>query len=455
LRDAAGAETRLEAEARPFRTIETGAPIARFTSADWDRDGRYDLLVADQAGKLRILAPDGREIFAVDFGAKLDALLPLAVEEDPLALDVLGVARGRVVRFDETRARLADAPCPGATSNFAAIDVDGKDPTELVATSTEGERTTIRVWRLDGTEIFRTDVGAKLRSFSTYSRPGDARRILLALPPRSSQLLFFDPRNGEGTRTLDVGSEVRSVARANVAGDSRAEFVCVLTAGFVRILDEDGAAVRDVRSAAGRVLDFRVADLDGDDEGEFVLTLDDGVEVLGRDFARRALVRPPPRWRGASMQLVDLDGDGKRSFVFTKDEAPRGGPKRTLVSAFDRRGRFRFARAFDFARKTSFAGDFDADGAVELAFVGEDRVLRTVDGCGAVRWRLPLPADYESARSLDLDRDGTPEVVTQHPDGSLRWWAPPPRDRRVRATDLARTCAAAIARAATSAASRP
>ncbi len=442
LRDDAGAERRFELRPSPLATYSAGAPIGRFATADCDRDGATDLLFADKSGVVRRLDQAGRTQFVVDFGAPLDQLLPVGFEEDPLGLDLVGLAGGQIKDFDDEGALRFSAPCPGQSGTIAAIDADGIFPSEIVATAFQNGTTSIRILRIDGAEIFRTDVGAKLRTFTNLRHPDRDRRILAVLPERSSQIMLIDPVDGSGGRTIDAGVEIRSFSFVDLVGDSRAELLLITQDGGLKALDTAGVPLSSYRPDKGRVSDVRLADVDGDDSAEVVATIDGGtsVRLLDRGLKERLAIRPRnPALAGASVQSVDLDGDGRRVFLFSKETGPKGGPRRTLIEAVDSKGRRRFERSLPGGRFRQLSGDVDADGRTEAVYWTDAGDLTALDGIGATCWRLPCPAGFEALRTLDLDRDGAPEILTQHADGVIRLWAPPPRDRTPRAADLIRS----------------
>ena len=441
LRDDTGAIRRFELRPSPLATYSAGAPIGRFATADCDRDGLTDLLFADKSGVVRVLDSAGRTQRVVDFGAPLDQLLPVGFEEDPLGLDLVGLAGDRLMAFDDENALRFSAVCQGRSGSIAAIDADGEFPSEIVATTVEDGVTSIRIFRIDGAEIFRTDVGAKLRTSTNLRHPDRDRRILAVLPERSSQLLLIDPVDGSGSRTIDAGVEIRSFSMTDLVGDSRAEFLLITQTGGLMVLDPNGAPIGSYRPDAGRVSEVRLADVDGDDVAEIVATMDGGasVRLLDRNLRERLAIRPKnPALAGCSVQSVDLDGDGRRIFLFSKETGPKNGPRRTAIEAVDAKGRRRFERSLPGGRFRQLSGDLDADGRTEAVYWTDAGVLTAIDGIGATCWRLPCPVGFEALRTLDLDRDGAPEILTQHADGSIRLWAPPPRDRTPRAADLIR-----------------
>jgi hypothetical protein len=432
--DAAGGGRRFEAVPAPLRTLRSATPLARLAFADWDRDGATDVLTADAAGRTIVRDRFGRELFAADFGGQLASLTPLSLEEDPLGLDLAGATGDTLFAIDDEGRRRFAVPFVGQDHTVSLFDYDGVYPSEILAASFADGASTVRLLRHDGEEIFRTSIGAKLRTVTSLRHPVRDRRLLALLPERSERLLVIDPLDGSGSFTYDLGAPIRSFSTADLRGDSRAEFLFLLQDGGLVVLDRDGSRKAESRPTRGRVTDVRVQDVDADDTVEVVATIDGGAAVciLDRGLAERLTMRPPAPATGWSVVSLDWDGAGRRTYAFLRDEDAGKGRRRLRIASYDARGRPRFTRTIPGGRARTLVGDFDADGRAELAIWTDTGRLVALDAAGGELWRLPCPAGFSGIRTIDLDRDGTDEILVQAPDGALNFFGPPPRDRTPR-----------------------
>ncbi|HYC77598.1 MAG TPA: hypothetical protein VEI02_08225, partial [Planctomycetota bacterium] len=286
----------------------------------------------------------------------------------------------------------------------------------------------------DGATCFEARLDAPPARFFTAAWDGGDRRLLVALPRKSAEIRVYDAAQPDAPpRTLDAGGEIRNVALAGRAGRRPPDVAVLLQSGALRIFATDGALRWERTAPDARYAGVRAVDLDADGVAEIMAWVDAGgaLDVFDAGGTAVARVAPPPRFRGGEHQAGDFDGDRRREIVFLKEEAPKGGPKRTHVALFAAPfGAPLWQRTFDGGGRRTTTGDVDADGAADLALLFDDGRLVALGGDGVLRWTTSAPVPCETLRGVDLDRDGATELLTQHPGGVLRLWAPPPRDAR-------------------------
>jgi hypothetical protein len=406
--------------------------ITRFTTGDWDRDGDVEIAAVDESGAARVFSAAGKTLFTGSFGVATGNLALVGFDPDPGTFDLVATGGGRLMSLaDDAKLRFS-TPVDGALSNLQTQDLDGLPPAELVAVVTIDDAASVRAWRHDGTEIFRGDVGGRIRSYAvaTLGRPG--RRYALAATERSSCVAVFDLQGGP-ERALELGSYVRSLSTADFEGDEGQEMLVLGADGVLRVFDAGLALRRELRATAGRMTSFRATDLDADRKVEIVAGVDDGsvVEVLGADGRSRGVAGAGSLFAGAQTQLADLDGEGSREIVFVKET---GGPQfpHTHVTALRLDGTRLFERTLPGGKSRTAFADVDADRGADIIICTDVEGLVALGQDGRARWRVSFESPAEVLRTVDLDRDGVAEVMVLHVDGVLRQWTPNPRDDRPR-----------------------
>lgn len=142
--------------------------------------------------------------------------------------------------------------------------------------------------------------------------------------------------------------------------------------------------------------------------------------LLGRDDA--APVDGPTALPFAELVFIrDVDGDDRLDAVILQRATGFASIHGRQDGTLDEGTTYTpIVGGADLSFATGFPADFDNDGADDLAtyravFYGYEVNVRRGDGAGGFGLRQNLPHPYlcDSARSIDLDRDGAPDLITE------------------------------------------
>lgn len=220
----------------------------------------------------------------------------------------------------------------------------------------------------------------------------------------------------------------------------------VIEAGAIAVLDENGRISQFFLDDQSVFEDrkARIVDLDGDGRDEVIVVRsyvnlgaalavfglgEQGLELL----AETPPIGTPRRWLNP-VGVGDFDGDGATEIAYV--ETPHIGGRLTLYEY--RQGRLIFDYA-DFGYSNHAIGtreldlsavlDWNGDGILDLAVPSADRramrIVSFADGRFAELDAIDLPAPVLSAViATDLDRDGIGELAFAIEDGTLIWIRP-------------------------------
>ncbi|CAL9448619.1 hypothetical protein SUDANB95_02383 [Actinosynnema sp. ALI-1.44] len=371
----------------PPTTVYAGYGSYGITAGDFNGDGRPDLVVANRnEAALAVLLGDGAGGFTLrKEHTREQTWVPAAADFDRDGKADLAVAddRGELVLFtgrgDGTFVERAKHVLGGGYGQVIVIgDLDGDtDPDIAVGSSSGGAKPAVTVLLNDGTGAFTRIAAA---GFGTYSdtlvglalddldRDGEPDLVAVT----TTELWVLSGR-GDGTfgaAGTPLSGEVTGAALGDLDGDGRSDLVLTL----VNAQGEVRAGNGDATFAAPRALVLAtdptvrrpvVADLDGDGRLDVVSTSDNGFWVVrnpgGGAFAAPVLFHselPNP------FLAVDLDADGRLDLVDSLVEvrlntSPVNRPPAAVDDAFTRRV---WSSALRVPAPGVLANDTDPDG---------------------------------------------------------------------------------------------
>jgi hypothetical protein len=389
-----------------------GENVNALTLADLDDDGLPELLLATR-GVLAVSGDGSRRWTVLDAAAgPISALEASDLDGDGRAEVVIGDQQGRVQVVAPDGGRRLVTRRTGHVHDLALADLDGRGPPDLVMLA-EGELLAIG---LDGEERFHVKTGDELFCVAAGDLVGDRRSEIVAGGVGRGLLLVLDP-TGKVLHEDDALPKVPALAFLDVDRDGRSEILYGTWEGAIVACASDGRIVRSV-PASGRVRSIALGDLDGDGEPEIVAGTEGGrVLVLDRAFSTRFELDAPasPWWLAAA----DLDGDGRAEIV----GASRHG--RVLVWTIENGPRWEMSLGGP-ASRALLAQDLDGRPGRELVTASggrESRVL-CLGGEGAERWAQPMTGETRGLTAGDLDGDGRPEILAASSEGRLLVFGP-------------------------------
>lgn len=227
-----------------------------------------------------------------------------------------------------------------------------------------------------------------------------------------------------GTEVFDAAVVGERFELADFDGDDELDLLVAESSGSLRLLLGSGAgsfATSEVVPADAEPRALAVGDLDGDGSLDAVVgTASAELLVVLGDGAGGLQPLPAVASFGAvtGLALADVDGDDRLDLAYAMNGGGgqgvalrRGLGDGTFQDRASTPGRMAGASAV-------VAGDFDGDGAVDLAYASTDGDALGVlwgDGTGLVREVVvPTGADPSAIVAVDLDNDGHDDLAVGH-----------------------------------------
>jgi len=270
---------------------------------------------------------------------------------------------------------------------------------------------------------------------------GDGKRELISSDLASGQVLIWRPRPDPGWTepiALGTGAEVRSIAVADLDGDSLPEIIVAL-----RGQEKDGIEIwknmgglrfqRTAGPGQGEVFsDVAVADFNYDGRPDIIASKEEagaqgGLRVwlnLGTDKWQEAAA-PPAEGPFHSLAVVDLNQDG------ILDVAAAGtGPSGGLRAWLGRDKHLNWGRPNQLSQGDFWGvtvADLNGDGLPDLLAAGRNTGIQVWQGLGKGTFNQmasPTPeGSFFRVVPVDRDSDGRADLVASTMDGKgLRYW---------------------------------
>jgi len=425
----------LARDGRVTRDERFAASIALLRALDVDGDGRDELLVGEDVGRVTLLSPDDAEAESVHCLVKGTLLDACAL---PRAGALFVLAGGGLFRIAEGKAKAIEAlAVPFRVGSLHALAED--DPARATVVVVDPTRQRAVGVAADGTVRFSAELG---------SEPIDAaaaqERLCVVLADGRAEWI-----DGDGGRTA-AAIEPGAVVTRLLAGGDAATLIVSATARGLAARTLDGAPEFEIPARA-TIESFQPVDVDGDGRDELVVRFATGdVELLARapDVLLRAgdAVRALATGAGATTidaAAIEANGrvvvvDGKRGVrpldvtggAVAVAVAPAGGASALWVAGSDGT-----LRGFDEALRETFSVAVAAapSGPIEriaalrcrdgVRIVASDPIdglcVLTADGHREGRCLPRAGATLRDLATGDLDGDGDDEIATAWSPGGL------------------------------------
>lgn len=329
----------------------------------------------------------------------------------------VGSAAGRVYGLDASGAVLdpgRDAFLPRRTTGTTAVDATGDGHDDVVAASTDGTvaavdpRTSRRVWEVT------LDVPVH-----ALSAMGPAH---VAVGTADGRVVALDARTGATAWQYAGTASVLKLAYAT----SRGLLAAADAVGELRMLDQVGAVRGEGSTGAAAAAAVVAADLDGNGLEEFAVAA--GTSFQGFAATGERLWTYSLSQFSTFLSAGDITGDGAAEVIGTAMDG-------SAYAIDGRTGRAMWSLANGWPGPTVVA-DIAGDGhrvavVTSPVGVGGRPTVRTVDADGEVLSRCTPRKAPAVADALDLDGDGTEEVLVGMQQGDIYAFGSPAAARRV------------------------
>ncbi|MBI3848623.1 MAG: VCBS repeat-containing protein [Planctomycetes bacterium] len=416
------------------RDVKAEGHVVRFASADLDGDGRLEIVAASDTGQVLVLAPAGFRRFEVKFAEELTDLAVTDVDQDGHAELVVGTAGGKIVSLSPTWRESFAAKADGVVDLLVACDIDGDGRPESIVTTETGQIIALSV---DGTRRLEHRVSGRVRAIVPVTL--DGRAAALAQSENGELIALV----GGTSKRFDVGTgsgKVSGLAAATAGGEKGSTWVVSARGSDVDIYDSAGHETATVQLDS-EVMSVATGDVFEDGVPEIVAGTGSGeIVVIGLDGEVRA--NHPIGGGVKAIAVADLDGDRRPEIVALTAERGLAAWEASRVIALSSNGVVRFNVSVDGEAHTLTVGDLDGDGRAEVVVAAQTwaesngrrqatggRVL-VLAGDGTERFDRRIDGDGRSIAVADLDGDGRSEIIVDSAgvmaltfDGSVRFHA--------------------------------
>ena len=306
---------------------------------------------------------------------------------------------------------VAPADCSHHGVSYVAVDdATGDGDDEVLAVTGDG---VLRVWALDGTELWTADVGGHVMPAPRVADlDGEGPQVLVATG--MGELHAFESDGSHRYTTTFDGNVHAELQAVDAEGDGTDEVVVGSFGGdepgTLTLFDGDGEALAE-RSLEGSLWWLDATDHDGETYVAAGAT-DGTIAVLDERLEERWTDRPATY---AAVSFHEHDGEltlyaGSRDGVLRTYDATDGEPgwETTVTGASVQ------------MMPPAAVGDVTGDGEPEVIAVAQDGTVAALDadgeGLGAFTADSSL---YLPATLADTTGDGVDEVVVQYGDGRV------------------------------------
>ena len=428
-----------------------GGMVSAVAVADFDQDGRLDIAADNSNDKYVAVLPGlGGGRFAAPRTLWPTSANPTAVD----AADLNGDGVRDLVTMDKS-SRVANVVLGAGGGVFAAavaypigfsalamrladFNADGRP--DLLVTNNY-QTVSVRLNLGDGTFSPSVDYTVNSSGSSSLTAAqvadvnGDGRLDILVADTSVAQILaLYGAGNGTFAAATTLVSQADPlVALADFNGDGAVDLVTSqFPAQTVYLNRGDGTFGQPTRYTLGSADHptqlVATGDVNGDDNPDLVVSggLYNGSDrdlwvMLGRGdgtFAAATMTTLPIDVRPVFLKLADVNGDGRDELI-----SDRGGT-RVAVLVADAGGRFRMHAEYDLSDSLSdvSVGDFDGDGAADLALPSPQRAGVTVlaghgDGTFGGDFEYSQSGSPSGVAVGDLNGDGNADYVSANGNG--------------------------------------
>ncbi|MET7302774.1 FG-GAP-like repeat-containing protein [Embleya sp. NPDC005575] len=441
------------------------ADLRDLVAADFDGDGRVDIAAVSSTGWLRFYGGNGdgslrsgvsmwgdagwsglSDLTAADFDS--DGKADIVARGDDGVLRVWpGIGNGAL------RESVRLWPDSGWTGehDLVAADFDGDGKADIVARGDDGG---LRIWTGNGNNslnesarIWHDNGFTEYRDLAAADVDNNGTADVVAID--NDGVVRFYSGNGdaslnEGVRTQDVSGWRSGLGAvwADFSGDGKADLVAIDSGGTLWMYagKGNGALAGSARrlwsdSAWAGMTDLAAGDFNGDGKSDLVARGDDGVLRIWTGNGNSTLnesvwLWPDAAWTGEQDIVAgDFNGDGKSDLVARGDDGVlriwTGNGNLSLNEAVH----LWPDAAWDGERDLT-AGDFNGDGNTDLVARGLDGMLRLWTGNGnntlneaAHMWPDNGWNGMHDLAAADLNQDGKLDVTAIGDDHVLRFYA--------------------------------
>lgn len=381
--------------------------------------------------------PTDLAIGDINGDGRLDMVTPSSVAQAQSDITLL-----RNLGVGEFAAR-EDYRLPGTGANLALADLTGDGVTDLLSGLIRSGPNFLSITRGDGTRGFDpAELLVQLGSFGAY-RPVDEtladfnadghRDIVIALdgPPNAALVALND-----GIGQFDVASDVLLMTTGRPHGVAVGDFnndglpdVAVPNSSIGNIdlsvffnLGNNNWGNEQRYATQGVPIYPVVGDLDGDGWLDVVVgnQTSDVLSIFRNNQGQFTLETMAPGGRAWHLQLIDFNNDNALDLLFGLEGAPQSGDSSAAIMLNDGSGNLGTPQIQSNPNTLAVrAGDLDGDGLIDLVGIGSRGIFSSYRGLGnadfepAISRRGASGSGAGDMRIIDLDGDGTPEVVSR------------------------------------------